>query len=127
MEFVTPVKSSHNPLVVTFFMTIDGRFVILWNFEFLNNICGSSNFRKIWAIALKLHININIIYRSRNFGIEFGQTRLKRSNFLRFWIFWKSALNRITCANLDLSSSNFVCERTNTEYNVSCQIWWESD
>ena len=27
--------SSHNPLIVTIFMTIDARFVILWDFEFV--------------------------------------------------------------------------------------------
>ena len=63
-------------------MTIDARFVILWNFDFLNKGRGSSKFRKIRAIVLKLHTNI--LHPSRNFGIEFGQNRLKHSNFFRF-------------------------------------------
>ena len=63
-------------------MTIDARFVILWDFEFFKKRRGSSNFRKIRAIVLKPHTNI--LYRSRNFSIEFGQNRLERSNFFRF-------------------------------------------
>ena len=63
-------------------MTIDARFVILWYFEFLKKGRGSSNFRKIQAVVLKLHTNI--LHPSRNFGIEFGQSRLKHSNFFRF-------------------------------------------
>ena len=51
-------------------MTIDARFVILWDFEFFETREGSSNLRKIRAIVLKIHKNI--LYRSRNFGIEFG-------------------------------------------------------
>ena len=47
--------------------------------NFLKNVCGSSNFRKISAIVLNVHKNI--IHRSRTFGIEFDQNRLKRSNF----------------------------------------------
>ena len=58
-------------------MRIDARFVILWNFELLKNVRGS--FCEIRAIVLKLHTNI--LYRSKNFGIEFGQNRLNRSNF----------------------------------------------
>ena len=63
-------------------MTIDARFVILWDFNFLQIARGSSNSRKIQGIVVKLHTNI--LYRSRNFGIEFGQNRLKRLNFFRF-------------------------------------------
>ena len=63
-------------------MTIDARFVILWNFEFFEKKRGSSNFRKIRAIVIKLHTNI--LHPSRNFSIEFGQNRLKHSNFFRF-------------------------------------------
>ena len=76
MKFGTPVKISQ-PLFVTIFMTFDARFVILWDLW--------DNFRKILAIVLKLHTNM--LYRSRNFGIEFGQNRLKRSNFSKFCIF----------------------------------------
>ena len=63
-------------------MTIDARFVILWVLEFFEKGRGSSNFRKIRAIVQRLHTNI--LHPSRNFGIEFGQNRLKRSNFVRF-------------------------------------------
>ena len=65
-------------------MTIDARFLIYFYgiLNFLKKGRGSSYFRQIRAIVLKLHINI--LYRSRNFGIEFGQSRLKRSNFFRF-------------------------------------------
>ena len=64
-------------------MTIDARFVILWKFEFfLKKGRGSSKFRKIRAVPLKLPTNI--LHPPRNFGIEFGQNRLKRSNFFRF-------------------------------------------
>ena len=62
-------------------MTIDARFVILWHFEFFEKGRGSSNFRKIRAIVLKLHTNI--LNPSSNFGVEFGQNRLKRSNFFQ--------------------------------------------
>ena len=65
-------------------------------------------------IVLKLHTNI--LYPSRNFGIEFGQNRLKRSNFFRFWIFWEFFQNYLTQANFDLSSWNFVGKCTNTEW-----------
>ena len=50
--------------------------------NFLKKGRGSSNFREIRAIILKLQPNI--LYRSRNFVIEFGQNRLKRSNFFGF-------------------------------------------
>ena len=76
-------QSNHNPLIVTIFMTIDVRFVILWDLNFLKN----SNFRKIWAIVLKLPRNI--LCRSRNLGNEFGQNRLKRLSFFRFCSFWE--------------------------------------
>ena len=69
---------------------------------------------KIWAIVLKSHTNI--LHPSRNFGIEFGQNRLKRSNFFRFWIFWEFFQNCLTQANFDLSSLNFMGECTNTEW-----------
>ena len=59
----------------------------LWNFEFFEKGRGGPNFRKIRAIVLKLHTNI--LHPSRNFGIEFGQNRLKHLNFFRFWIFWE--------------------------------------
>ena len=45
-------------------------------------IRGSSNLPEIRAIVLKLRTNI--LYQSRNFGIEFGQNRLRVSNFFRF-------------------------------------------
>ena len=63
-------------------------FLIFWKGR------ASSNFRKIRAIALKLHTNI--LYRFRNFGIEFGQNRLERSfffqilNFLRITVFFST-------------------------------------
>ena len=79
--------SNHNPIIVTIFMTIDARFVILWDLEFFEKGRGSSNVREIRAIVLKLHSNI--LHPSRNFAIQFGQNRLKRSNFFRFWIFWE--------------------------------------
>ena len=66
-------------------MTIDARFVILWDFEFLKKGRGSSNFRKIRAIVLKLHPNI--LQPSSNFGIKLGQNRLKRSNLSDFEFF----------------------------------------
>ena len=79
--------------------------------NFLKNVCGSSNFRKIWAIVLKLHINV--IHWTRIFSIKFGQNRLERPNFLRFW---KFPLNCVTCANFELLSSKYVYECTNTKW-----------
>ena len=73
-------------------------------FNSSKNVRGSYNFRKIWAIVLKLHPNI--IYRSRIIGIEFGQNR-----FLRFW-----SQNCPTPANFNLSSWNFVRKCTDTEW-----------
>ena len=96
------------------FMTIDARFVILWFLIFWKKRRGSSNFRNIRAIVLKLHTNI--LYRSRNFGIKFGQNQLKRSNFFRFWIVWELSQNCLTQANFDLSRWNFVRKCTNTEW-----------
>ena len=81
--------------------------------NFLKNVRSNSNFREIWAIVLKLHLNI--IYQSRIFGTEFYNNRLKCSNFLRFFIFQKFALTCLTCANFELSSLNFVRKCTNTE------------
>ena len=72
---------------------------------------GSSNLRKIRAIVLKIHTNI--LYRSRNFGFEFGQNRLQRSSFFRFWIFWEFSHNYLTQPNLNLSSWNFARKCTN--------------
>ena len=108
-----PVKQSQ-PFNRDFFMTIDARFVLLWDFEFFEKSTGSSIFRKIRAIILKLHTNT--LYRSRNFGIEFGQNRSKRSNFFRFWLFSEFFQNCLTQANFDLSSWNFVRKHTNTEW-----------
>ena len=88
----------------------------LWLYGILNFLKkerGSSNFRKIRAIVLKPHTNI--LHPSRNFGIEFVQNRLKRSNFFRFWIFWELFQNCLTQANFDLSNWNFVGKCTNTE------------
>ena len=85
--------------------------------SFLKHVRGSSNFRKIRAIVPKLHTNI--LYRSRNFVIDFSQNRLKRSIFFRFWIFWEFSQNRrLTQANLNLSSWNFLRKCTNTEWRV---------
>ena len=89
----------------------------LWFYGILNFLKkgrGNSNFRKIRAIVLKLHTNI--LHPSRKFGIEFGQNRLKRSNFFRYWIFWEFFQNCLTQANFDLSSWNFVRKCTNTEW-----------
>ena len=52
-------------------MTIDARFVILWDYEFFEKRRGDFNFRKSQAISLKLHTNI--LHPWRNFAIEFGQ------------------------------------------------------
>ena len=84
--------------------------------NFLKNVCGSSNFRKIWPIILKMHTNI--IYRRRTFGIEFDRNRLKRSNFLRFWIVWKFPLNCVTFANFKLLSSKFAYECINVMFHT---------
>ena len=84
-------------------------FCRIWNF--LKKGRGRSNFRKIQAIVLKLHTNI--LYRSRNFGIEFGRNRLKPSIIFRFSIFWEFSQNCLTQANFDLSSCLRKC--TNTE------------
>ena len=62
----------------------------MWVYGILNlkkNGRGSSQFHIILVIILTLHTDI--LYWSRNFGIEFGPNRLKRSNFFRFWIFWE--------------------------------------
>ena len=109
---------SHAPSIVTIFMQIDAQSKILWNFEFFEKCLWC--FRKIWAIVLKLHTNI--IHRSRTFGVKFDQNRLKRSNFLRFWIYWKFSLNCVTCANFELLSSKFVYDCTYSD--VSHEIWW---
>ena len=106
--------SNRNPLIVNIFMTINARFGFYGMLNFLKKGRGSSNFRNIRAIVLKLHTNI--LYPSRNFGIEFGKNRLKRSNFFRFWIFWKFSQNCLTQANFDLSSWNFVRKCTNTKW-----------
>ena len=63
----------------------------LWFYGILNSLKKgrvSYNFRKTRAIVLKLHTNI--LYRSRNVGIEFGQNRLvfkffQILNFLRIF------------------------------------------
>ena len=87
------------------------KFYGIWNFL---NVCGSADFRKIWAIVLKMHTNI--IHRWRTFGFEFDQNRLKCLSFLRFWIFWKFSLSCVTCANFELLNSKFVYECINTKW-----------
>ena len=82
--------------------------------NFLKKGRGSSNFFKIRAIVLKLYTNI--LFQSRNFGIEFSQNRLERSNFFKFCIFWEFTQNYVTQANFDLSSWNFVHKCTNTQW-----------
>ena len=55
----------------------------VWYYEILNflkNIYGISNFRKIWVIVLKLHTSTT--YRSEIFGIEFVEKSIKAFNFL---------------------------------------------
>ena len=106
--------SNHNSLILTIFMTIDARFVFYGILNFLKKGRGSSNFRKIRAFVLKLYTNI--LHPSRNFGIEFGQNRLKHSNFFRFWICWEFFQNCLTQPNFDLSSWNFVGKCTNTKW-----------
>ena len=61
-------------------------------------------------------IHTNILHPSRNFAVEFGQNRLKRSNFFRFWSCWEFFRNCLTQANFDLSSWNFVGKCTKTEW-----------
>ena len=56
------------------------------------------------------------IYHTRNFDIEFGQNRLKRLNFFRFWFFWEFSQSCLPQANFDLSSWIFVLKCTNTEW-----------
>ena len=75
MKFGTRVKQSQ-PFNRDYFH--DNRcpifdFMRFWNC--LKNGRGRSNFRKIPAIVLKQHRKI--LYRFRNFGIKFGQNRLK--------------------------------------------------
>ena len=112
MKFGTPVKRSQ-PFNRDYFHKNLWFYGIL---NFLKYVHGSSNFRKIRSIVLKIHMNL--LYRSRNFGIEFAQNRLKRSNLFRFWIFWEFSQNCLTQANFNLSSWNFVRKCTNTEWCV---------
>ena len=107
-EAVTPLQSWQFSCK----LTSNLRFYRVSNF--LKIVCGSSDFRRIWAIVLKLPTNT--IYWSRIIGIEFDQNRLERSNFLRFLIFWKFPLNCVTCANFELLSSKFVYKCTNTKW-----------
>ena len=107
-------KWNHNPLIVTIFMTIETDLWFYGILNFLKKGRGSSNFHKIRAIVLKLYTNI--LHQSRNFAIEFGQNRLKHSNFFRFGIFWEFFQNCLTQANFDWSSWNFVRKCTNTEW-----------
>ena len=101
--------SSHARSIV---LTPNLRFYGISNF--LKNVCSSSNFRKIWVIILKLHKNI--IHQSRTFGIVFGQNWLERSNFFKFWIFWKFFLICVACANFESLRSKFVYQCTNTKW-----------
>ena len=106
--------SNHNPLIVTILWQLMPDLWFYGILNFLKNGRGSSYFRKIRDIVLKLHTNI--LHLSRNFGIEFGQNRSKRSNFFRFWIFWEFFQNCLIQANFDLSSWNYVDKCTNTEW-----------
>ena len=65
-----------------FYMTIDDwRFVISWNFQFLLQMgVVATTFLKLDPRPTHKYT----IYHIRNFGIEFGQNRLKRLNFFRF-------------------------------------------
>ena len=99
--------SNHNPLIVTIFMIILMR--DLWFYGILNFLKkgrSSSNFRKIRAIVLKLHTNI--LYRSRNFGIEFSQNRLRRSNL--FYIeFFENFLNIVYLRQISIYRAKILC------------------
>ena len=67
---ITRVQDCDAQFIILFHHTVPYiRTVFYRIFNFLENVCGSSNFRKIKAIALKPHTNI--IHRSRTFGIEF--------------------------------------------------------
>ena len=68
--------SNHAPSFVTVFLQIDAPSEIR---NFWKNVHGSSKFRKIWAIIVKLHTNI-IYWKG-----TFGRNRLKRSNFLKIF------------------------------------------
>ena len=86
----------------------------LWFYGILIFFTKGSNLRKIRAIVLKIPTNIS--YWSRNFGIEFGQNPVKRSNFSRFGIFWEFSQNGPTQADFDLSSWNSARKCSNTEW-----------
>ena len=84
---------------------------VIFKFRNINrSTFGRSKFRP----PLKLFINI--LHPSRNFGIEFRQNRLKRSNFFRFWIFWNFFQNCLNQASFDLLSWSFLRKYTNTEW-----------
>ena len=84
--------------------TLCARKILLWNEVLHDNwwpICNFmefSIFSKMGVVAttfLKLEIyrprltHKCTIYHTRNFGIEFGQNRLERLIFFRFWFFWE--------------------------------------
>ena len=96
------------------------RKILLWhevlhdNWWQICNFMEFSIFSKIGVVAttfLKLDPRPTqkyTIYHTRNFGIEFGQNRLKRVHFVRFWFIWEFSQSCLTQANFDLSSQIFV-------------------
>ena len=112
---------NHASSIMTIFMQIDAQSKILWDFEFFEKCLWQ---RKIWTIILKMYTNI-IQSKKRTFGIEFGQNRLKRSNFFRFWIFWKYFLNCVTCANFELLRSYIhLCSRKKGIFTI---FFWKNN
>ena len=90
---------------------------------FHDNWCPICDFMEFWIFWKKDVVYYGIYYgrgiyyiHQGNFGIEFGQNRLKHSNFFRFWIFWELFQSFLTQANFDLASWNFVHKCTNTEW-----------
>ena len=81
----------------------------LWFYGILNffkNGLDSSNFHKIRAIVLKLHTNM--LYPSKNFGIELDRNWLKPSIFFRFW-FFENFLKIVLLRQISIYRAEILC------------------
>ena len=128
--------SSHNPLVVTIFMIIDARFVILWNFNFFFK-CAWYNSKFLTLSSLALSWALWCCLFCTHVILLDVEPRLKTTHKyiilikeLWYWIWPKSIkafkffqilnflrifekLARKSQANFDLSNSNLVRKCTN--------------
>ena len=98
----------------------------LWFYGILNIlkfVRGSFKFREIRAIVLKLHTSI--LYRSRNFGIEFGQ--IKAFIFFSYFESFENFLKIVFLRQISIYRAEILYVNALILSGVWYKILWESD